>query len=209
MSGIEDKFLHRGRLRHPLDAAFRPVLLSYSEAPMSVREVVLYPDPVLLRPTEAVESVDESVRQLVKDLVDTMIAAPGIGLAANQIGDGRRVCVVDLSVGENEDELLVLINPRILTSEDPEVAEEGCLSFPDILVDVNRGFSTVVEALDVDGTSFQLEADGLLARVIQHECEHLDGKTFIDGLSSLKKQFVKRKIRKRIETDDWVSCTTS
>ena len=176
---------------------------------MSVREIVLYPDPVLLRPTRRVTCVDESVHRLVEDLVETMIAAPGIGLAANQIGDDRRVCVVDLSAGESEEELLVLINPRILESCEPEVAEEGCLSFPDILVDVKRGYRVVVEALDRDGKSFQLEAGGLFARAIQHECEHLDGKTFIDGLSSLKKQFVKRKIRKRIESDDWVSSTSS
>jgi len=174
---------------------------------MAIRPILLYPDPVLLEPTRPVESVDDSVRELIDDLVETMVAAPGIGLAANQIGDRRRVCVVDLSAGENPDELVELVNPRIVESVDPDVAEEGCLSFPDVLVDVTRGFRATVEALDRHGEPFRLECDGLLARAIQHECEHLEGRTFIDGLSSLKRELIRRKIKKRIRAGDWVSAT--
>ena len=174
---------------------------------MAVRSIVLYPDPVLLKPTHEVTEVNEEIRQLIDDLYETMVAAQGIGLAANQIGETHRVCVVDLSAGEEPDALHVFVNPRILESDAPEVAEEGCLSFPDVLVDVKRGYRTVVEALDREGEVFTLEADGLLARAIQHECEHLNGKTFIDGLSSLKRDLIKRRIKKRIKAGDWVAAT--
>lgn len=171
---------------------------------MSVRPIVLYPDPVLLRPTREVEQVDDDVRALVTDMVDTMYAAPGIGLAANQIGDSRRVCIVDLSVGEDPDGLIVLINPRVLRAEAPEVAEEGCLSFPDVLLDIRRPIDVTVEALDLDGSSREIDAGGLLGRAILHECEHLDGKTFLRNVSALKRELVKKEIRKRIKAGDWV-----
>lgn len=171
---------------------------------MSIRPIVLYPAPVLLTETTPVAMVDQALRALVADMVDTMHAAPGIGLAANQVGDSRRVCVIDLSVGENIGELLILINPIILDRFGAtEVAEEGCLSFPDILIDVERTSQVRVRALDIDSNSRVIEADGLLARVIQHECEHLDGRTFLSNLSSLKRELVKKRIRKRIRNGDW------
>ncbi len=172
---------------------------------MSIRPIVLYPDPVLLRPTVEVETVDDDVRALLDDLRDTMYAAPGIGLAANQIGVGRRVCVVDLGAGEEEGQLHELVNPRIVEEEGSDTAEEGCLSFPDVAVQVTRPERIAVEALDRHGEPFRLEADGLLARAIQHECEHLDGRTFLFNVSSLKRELVKKQIRKRIKAGDWVS----
>jgi peptide deformylase len=174
---------------------------------MAVRPIVLYPDPVLLKPTRKVEQVDDSIRELVHDMNETMVAAPGIGLAANQVGVGLRVCVVDLSAGETPGELHVFINPEIRAAEGAEVGEEGCLSFPDVLIDIERGFRITVDALDLDGKPFTLAADGLLARAIQHECEHLDGHTFLRNVSPLKRDMIKRKIKKRIDAGDWVAAT--
>jgi peptide deformylase len=171
---------------------------------MAVRPIVLYPDPVLLEPTEPVRTVDEDVRRLVQDMVDTMHQAPGIGLAANQLGDSRRVCVVDLTVGEDPEALHVLINPVVKEVSGSQVGEEGCLSFPDITLDVERALKVRVEALDFDGNPYVLEAEELLARAILHECEHLDGHTFLRNVSPLRRELVKKQIRKRIKSGDWV-----
>jgi len=176
---------------------------------MAIRPIVLYPEGVLLSPTQPVVRVDSPLRELVNDMLETMYAAPGIGLAANQLGDSRRVCIVDLSIGERPEELLILINPVLLEQFGPrEVAEAGCLSFPDILVDVDRTSQVRVEALDLEGVTRVVEADGLLARAIQHECEHLDGRTFLSNLSPLKRELVKKRIRKRIRNGDWVEATS-
>lgn len=170
---------------------------------MSVRPIVLYPDPVLLARTRDVESIDDEVRSLVRDMIETMHAAPGIGLAANQVGVGLRVCVVDLSVGEDPAELKVFINPEIISAEGAETDEEGCLSFPDVTIEVERAVQTTVRALDLDGNPFTVTGDGLFARAMQHEIEHLDGRVFIMNLSPLKRELVKRQIRKRIKAGDW------
>jgi peptide deformylase len=172
---------------------------------MSLRPIVLYPDPVLLVPTEPVGVVDDEIRELVRDMVDTMYAAPGIGLAANQVGVAKRICVVDLSVGETPGELKVFINPRIVASSGSEVAEEGCLSFPEIHLDIERPFTATVEAEDLDGATFHVAAEGLLARAMQHEIEHLEGRVFLQNLSPLKRELVKRQIKKRIKAGDWVA----
>ena len=170
---------------------------------MALRRNVLYPDPVLLRPTQPVERVDDDVRALVDDMVETMNAAPGIGLAANQVGVSKRVCVVDLTTGEKPGSLLVLINPRVLESSGRQAGEEGCLSFPDITIEVERAERVRVEALDRDGRPFEMTAEGLLARAILHECEHLDGQVFLRNLSALRREIVRRQIRKRIEAGTW------
>jgi len=175
---------------------------------MPARPIVLYPDPVLLRPTREVEQVDEEIRQLVADMAESLRLAPGIGLAANQVGIDLRLCLVDLSAGEEPGEMHVLINPRLEVAGELEVDEEGCLSFPDVLVDVPRNVEARVEALDLDGNSRTIEAEGLLARVIQHECEHLDGQVFLRHLSSLKRELIKKKIRKRIKAGDWAESGT-
>jgi peptide deformylase len=172
---------------------------------MAVRPIVLYPDPVLLRRTRPVETVDDAVRELIRDLVDTMIAAPGIGLAANQIGEPSRVCVVDLTAGEKPDELHVFVNPEILETEGRQVGEEGCLSFPDIVLEIERAERCRVRALDADGKPFELEAQGLLARAIQHECEHLDGRVFLGNVSALRRELLRKQIRKRIAAGDWTA----
>jgi peptide deformylase len=143
------------------------------------------------------------VRQLVDDMRDTMYAAPGIGLAANQVGESRRICVVDLSGGETPGELFVLINPRVVQAEGRQTGEEGCLSFPDVTLDIERALRIRVEAMGIAGQPLALDAEGLLARAIQHECEHLDGQVFLRNVSSLKRELVKRQIRKRIQAGDW------
>lgn len=172
---------------------------------MAVIPIVLYPDPVLLRPTREVERIDDKIRDLVRDMAQTLHDAPGIGLAANQVGVDLRLCIVDLSGGEEPDQLQVFINPRLALDGAIEVGEEGCLSFPDVTLDVDRSVDAVVEALDLDGNPFALETQGLLARVLQHECEHLDGQTFLRNVSPLKRELVKKRIRKRIKNGDWVA----
>lgn len=170
---------------------------------MALRPIILYPDPVLLSPTEPVGAIDDEIKTLVRDMVETMYGAPGIGLAANQVGVAKRVCVVDLSVGEKEGELKVFINPRLVATEGSDVAEEGCLSFPDITLEIERPASATVEALGLDGVPFTISAEGLLARAMQHEIEHLDGRVFLSNVSPLKRELVKRQIKKRIKAGDW------
>lgn len=172
---------------------------------MAIRPIVLYPDPVLLRPTSAIDTVDDEIRELVRDMTETMYTAPGIGLAANQVGVSKRVCIVDLTAGEEPDNLLVLINPRIVETEGAEVGEEGCLSFPDITLDVERPRRLTVRALDLDGEPFDLEATELLARAIAHECEHLDGQVFLRNVSPLRRERVKQQIRRRMRNGDWAA----
>jgi peptide deformylase len=172
---------------------------------MAIRPIVLYPDPVLLRPTRPVEDVDDDVRELVADMVETMYAAPGIGLAANQLGVAQRVCIVDLSSGEQPDSLVVFVNPRVTEIEGEQRGEEGCLSFPEITLEVIRPFKATIEALDLDGRPFTFRGEGLMARVMLHECEHLEGQVFLRNVSSLKRELVKKQIRKRIRAGDWVA----
>lgn len=172
---------------------------------MALRPIVLYPDPVLLKPTEAVEQVDDRVRALVDDMVETMYAADGIGLAANQVGESLRVCIVDPTGGSDPDGLHVLINPRVLEEEGSQTGEEGCLSFPEIHFDVTRAQRTRIEALDREGRPFVLEAEDLLARVALHEIEHLEGFTFLRNISSVRRELIKSKIRRRIRSGEWVA----
>jgi len=168
-----------------------------------VRRIVFYPDPILLRPTEPVGDVNDSVRELVADMVETMHAAPGIGLAANQIGVGLRVAVVDLSVGETQGELHVLINPTILEQGGRQVGEEGCLSLPGITTDVTRPAWVRVEALDLQGRRREIRAVELLARALCHEIDHLDGRLYLYRLSALKRNRLKREIHKAIDAGEW------
>ena len=153
---------------------------------MSLRALHLLGSPVLRQRADPVAQVDAEVRRLVEDLFDTMYASKGVGLAANQVGIARRVAVVD--VGDESPEPIVLVNPVIVERGDPtEIAEEGCLSIPEIFGDVERPLRVVVEALDRDGAPYRLEATGYQARAIQHEIDHLDGVLFLDHLSAVKR----------------------
>ena len=161
---------------------------------MAKLEILHYPDKRLRTVAEPVDVVDDSIRKLVDDMLETMYAAPGIGLAATQVDVHKRVIVMDLS--EDKNDPVCLINPELVKSEGIEQTEEGCLSVPDIFEAVERAERVVVKALDRDGKETTLEADGLLAVCIQHEMDHLQGNLFVDYLSPLKQMRLKKKIQK-------------
>ncbi len=162
---------------------------------MRVRKLHLLGSPVLRQRAAPVAAVDDAVRELVDDLLETMRAAHGVGLAANQVGVARRVAVVD--VGEEDPPPLVLINPTIVTrGAEIEVAEEGCLSIPDLFGDVARPSSVTLEALDRDGRPYRVAASGYKARAIQHEIDHLDGVLFLDHVSAVKRGLLLAKWKK-------------
>jgi len=166
---------------------------------MAIREIRAYPDPVLRNKTARVEKVDESLDGLIQDMVETMHAAPGVGLAANQVGVPLQLAVIDLSAREDAGDrhpLIVLINPEIISSEGTAVEEEGCLSISDFSEKVKRAAKVKVRAQDRTGKTFDLEAEGLLAKALQHEIDHLNGLLFVDRLSPLKKNIFKRRYRK-------------
>jgi peptide deformylase len=161
---------------------------------MAILDILHYPDKRLRTVAQPVDVIDDSIRDLVDDMFETMYAAPGIGLAATQVDVHKRIIVIDLSA--EKDQPLCLINPEILKSEGVEQTEEGCLSVPDIFETVERAECIEVKALDQTGKEFTLKADGLLAVCIQHEIDHLQGNLFVDYLSPLKQMRVKKKIQK-------------
>lgn len=162
---------------------------------MAVLNILRYPDPRLHRVAEPVREVDERIRQLVRDMAETMYAAPGIGLAATQVDVHLRVIVIDVS--EARDELRVFINPEIVrASAEAKVYEEGCLSVPGIYDEVERPDRVTVRALDQNGAPFTLEADGLLAVCVQHEIDHLNGRVFVQYLSRLKQSRIRSRLLK-------------
>ncbi|HSH28457.1 MAG TPA: peptide deformylase [Thiohalobacter sp.] len=161
---------------------------------MSRLEILHFPDPRLRNRAEPVAEVDGEIRRLVDDMFETMYAAPGIGLAATQVNVARRVLVIDISEEGNQPR--VFINPEILETSGTEQMQEGCLSVPGIYETVQRADRVRVRALDRDGQPFELEAEGLLAVCIQHEIDHLDGKLFVDYLSGLKRQRIRKKLEK-------------
>ncbi|HEX7966065.1 MAG TPA: peptide deformylase [Gammaproteobacteria bacterium] len=163
---------------------------------MALLDILHFPDPRLRIKAQPVAEVTDRHRRLIADMLETMYAAPGIGLAAVQVGVGERVIVVDVS--EDSDQPLAFINPEILSKEGTEVMQEGCLSVPGVYEDVERAERIRVRARDRDGRPMEFDADGLLAVCIQHEIDHLDGKLFVDYLSDLKRQ----RIRKRIEKEE-------
>jgi peptide deformylase len=162
---------------------------------MAKLTILEFPDPRLRTRATPVEQVDEPLRALISDMFETMYAAPGIGLAATQVDVHKRFMVIDVS--EEKDRPLVFINPEILSREGTETCQEGCLSVPGIFADVKRAEKLRVRALDRDGQPFELDADGLLAVCIQHEMDHLDGKLFVDYLSPLKREMVRKKLEKQ------------
>lgn len=152
---------------------------------MAIREVHVLGSPVLRQRAEEIAAVDDNLRALVDDMFDTMAAFSGVGLAANQVGVARRVAVVNA-----EGQTITMINPRIVEADGREVKEEGCLSIPEVYGEVTRPGRIVLEALNEDGAPYRLDADGLVARAIQHEIDHLDGILFIDHLSPMKRQLL-------------------
>lgn len=163
---------------------------------MAVRPILLYPDPVLRVRCDDVEIFDDELRRLAEDMVETMHNAPGVGLAAPQVGDRRRLAVVDLSLGEDPDALLILVNPRIVEEEGQATETEGCLSLPGLTDRVDRPARIRLEARDLDGEPFEVVADNWFARAICHEVDHLDGVLFVDRLRGLRRERARRKLKK-------------
>lgn len=161
---------------------------------MSVLKILEFPDKRLRTVAKEVDQVDDSIKTLVADMLETMYAAKGVGLAATQVNVHKRVIVMDIS--ENKDEPICLINPQIIRQNGEEESEEGCLSVPGFFETVSRAEQITVRALNRDGESFELEADALLAVCIQHEMDHLQGKLFVDYLSSFKRGRIKAKLEK-------------
>ncbi len=168
-----------------------------------VLKVVKYGDPVLSAVAGKVEEVDEEIKELVRNMFETMQGQDGIGLAANQVGILKRVVVIDPSAGEDPEALLVLINPEIISSEGEETCEEGCLSFPEIRFDVSRPESIKVKALNLEGQEVVHEVKNLLAKIFTHEIDHLSGILFIDKLKGLAKEMVLTKIKRMKRNGEW------
>lgn len=163
---------------------------------MAIREIITYPHPVLRQEAETITEFNEELKTLIEDMVDTMYKAPGVGLAANQIGIARRLVVVDQSAQEDERNFIALLNPEISLGEGSVVQEEGCLSVIDCYAKVKRYRKIHVVAQDMDGKPLEFDAEDRFARIIQHEVDHLLGTLFIDHLSTLKRTMYKKKLKK-------------
>ena len=168
-----------------------------------IRPILRYGESLLHTPAAEVTAFDEGLQRLIDDMIETMYAAPGIGLAATQVGEAVRVCVIDLSVGRNAADLMVLVNPEFVQREGTQFEDEGCLSAPGFNATVVRPARVVIKALDRHGEPFTREGTGLLARAFQHEMDHLDGVVFIDLLRGIKRDLIVRKIRKLSRAGKW------
>lgn len=168
-----------------------------------LRPIVKFGVPGLHSKATSVTTFDAGLQSLIDDMIDTMYAAPGIGLAAPQIGVPLRVCVIDLSVGKASGELLTLINPEFVEREGMQLEDEGCLSVPGFTATVPRPASAVVRGFDRHGAPQTVEGTGLLARALQHELDHLDGRLFLDRLRGIKRDLIVRKIRKLDRAGKW------
>jgi peptide deformylase len=167
---------------------------------MMLLEIVKYPEKILSQPTRQIEKIDDNIQNLIENMAQTMYQAPGIGLAAIQVGINKSLMVYDISPKDEKGSLQVLINPRIVSREGSILSEdEGCLSVPDFRSDVKRAAAIVVEGLDRNEKPVRIEAEGLLAIVLQHEIDHLNGILFIDRISALKRGIYKRKVMKNLK----------
>ena len=163
---------------------------------MAIRTILHYPDPRLREKAKPVEAVTPAILELIEDMAETMYAAPGVGLAATQIGEPHRVFLIDIAGEDEPSDLRVFINPEILEKQGDQTWEEGCLSFPGVTEEIKRANRVKVRALDKEGKPFELDADGFLAVAIQHENDHLEGVLMVDHLGLLKKRIVNRKMQK-------------
>ncbi len=164
---------------------------------MAIRTILHYPDPRLRKKAEPIESVTPEITRLVEDMAETMYAAPGVGLAATQIGEPHRLFIIDIASEDEPSNLMVFINPEIVERLGDQSWAEGCLSFPGVTEDIKRAEKVTVKAMGIDGKEFTLSADGLLAVAIQHENDHLEGVLMIDHMGLLKKRIINRKMQKR------------
>lgn len=164
---------------------------------MAILQILHHPDPRLRQKAQPVTVFDATLQRLIEDMFETMYAAPGVGLAANQVGLPKRLAVMDCADKGADPQPMVIINPEIVDVSDEQVMEEGCLSVPDYSDNIKRYNRLRMKALDRHGKPFELEAEGLMAQAIQHEIDHLDGKLFVDYLSSLKRERLKKKLQKQ------------
>lgn len=170
---------------------------------MSLLDIVKYPDDFLLKPTKPVENIDGEFQQFIDDMAETMYSASGIGLAAIQVGKSNSFIVYDIQQQDDVRNLQVLVNPRIIEMEGQIISEnEGCLSVPDYRSDVKRAERVLVEGYDREGKPERIEADGLLAILLQHEIDHLEGRLFIDRISLLKRELYKKRLQKKLKAHD-------
>jgi len=165
--------------------------------------IVKYGDPVLETPAQAVTEFDEELKKLADDMFESMYAAHGVGLAAPQIGIGKRIAVIDISFKEDPNAKLILINPEIVKKQGKQSGSEGCLSLPEFRETVNRAKVVTVRAQDLEGKWFEKTGEELLARALLHETEHLQGRLYISHISALKRDMMKRKIRKMVKAGEW------
>jgi peptide deformylase len=170
---------------------------------MAVLPIVKYGDSVLRKPTDRITTIDASIHKLIDDMVETMYAAPGVGLAANQVGVSLRLMIIDLSVGETPGGLHVFINPDFVEKKGQVTEEEGCLSIPDFVEMVNRPEITTVRYQDRDGAWKEMTGEGLMARALNHEIDHLDGKLYVDYLRGLRKERLLKKVSKILKSGGW------
>jgi peptide deformylase len=168
-----------------------------------ILNVVKYGDSILTKRAEEVAEFDGKLKKLVDDMFETMYGAPGVGLAAPQVGVLKRLFVMDCSSGKDKKQKVVLINPVIESEEGEQVGDEGCLSFPGVFLEIKRPQRVVVRAQDIDGSNMTLDVMDLQARCVSHETDHLDGELFINYLSPLKRDLTKRKIKKKIRQGEW------
>ena len=169
---------------------------------MALLKIVKYGDPVLRKKTEPVTEITDDIIQLAEDMLETMYAAPGVGLAGPQVGVSLQICVIDI-VPDDKREPIVLINPKIISGENKVELEEGCLSFPKIYEKVKRWNKVFVEYTDLKGITNKVEVDGFLAKAFQHEIDHLNGKVFIDYLPAWKRKLVEKEIKRRKKGKNW------
>jgi peptide deformylase len=165
--------------------------------------IVKYGDPVLEKPAEPITRFDEELKKLVEDMFESMYAAHGVGLAAPQIGISKRLAVVDVTFKEKPEAKLVLVNPEIVSKEGRQRGTEGCLSVPEFREEVSRAKIVTVRAQDVEGKFFEYTGEDLLARAFLHETDHLNGKLYISHISALKRDLIKRKIKKLVKAGEW------
>jgi len=170
---------------------------------LAILPIRKYGDDVLRVPTEPVAEIDASLHELIEDMIETMYAAPGVGLAANQVGVSKRLMVIDLSVGKRPDDCHVFINPEIIASEGEITEEEGCLSIPDFVEVVTRPERVKLRYLDRNGEEREMWGEGLMARAMCHEIDHLDGTLFVDHLRGFKKDRILKKISKLAKSGMW------
>ena len=172
---------------------------------MSLLKIVTWPNPILEMPADPVTEFNGDLGKLVNDMFETMYSAPGVGLAAVQVGVPKRLFVMDCTGGKDPAQRVVMINPEVISTEGKQNGEEGCLSFPGIFFGVERNLRAIVRAHDVDGNEFEIDGTELTARCMLHETDHCDGIVFLDKMTPLKREIVKRKIKKLQKAGEWPS----